>query len=220
MIEELINEIWLEYLNETDFEASYNSISYITDCLTRSYYRITKQESHEDSKNRYYRASGRLIHSFILDKLATKLNAKKDVYLKYETPEFVIAGVADIVADDYVLELKTTTKLPDKPNEAHVEQLNAYMAMANKAYGYIVYLSRVNGSAKSFEITFNPELWQLTQNKAKELRKACLDGYIPKPYKPRSWLAKACKHCEFKEICPYKVLSEVSLNGCATLADF
>ena len=76
MIEELINEIWLEYLNETDFEASYNSISYITDCLTRSYYRITKQESYEDSKNRYYRASGRLLHSFILDKLAEKLNAK------------------------------------------------------------------------------------------------------------------------------------------------
>ena len=220
MIEELINEIWLEYLAETDFEASYNSISYITDCLTRSYYRITKQESHEDSKNRYYRASGRLIHSFILDKLATKLNAKKDVYLKYETPEFVIAGVADIVAGDYVLELKTTTKLPDKPNEAHVEQLNAYMAMANKAYGYIVYLSRANGSAKSFEVTFDPELWQYTQDKAKELRKACLDGYIPKPYKPRSWLIKACKHCEFKEICPHKALSEVSSNGCATLDDF
>ena len=25
---------------------------------------------------------------------------------------------------------------------------------------------------------------------------------------------------EFKEICSHKVLSEVSLNGCATLADF
>jgi len=220
MLEKAIEEIWLEYLAETDFQAGYSSIAYITDCLTRSYYRIKLNSYEESYEKRYYRASGRLLHAFLLNRLAIKLNAQKDVYLKYETPDFVIAGKADLVADNYIVELKTVSKIPDKPNEVHIEQLNAYMAIANKAYGYVLYVSRVNGLAKCFEIIFNPQLWQSTQDKAKELKKACLEDYPPEPHKPKSWLAKACKYCEFKNICSYKVISEVSLNGYITLAEF
>ena len=209
-----VYSIWEEYLNEEPVSKHYGNISLITDCLTRSYFRIKAPNAGDISRSSYYLATGKLLHDFILRRLAAKFNAKFEVKLSYATKDIVLCGHADLVTDDFVLELKTVSRLPDKPAESHIEQLNAYMAMADKAYGYLLYVSRVDGSATCFEHVFNPNLWQNTIEKAKKLKKACELNTPPEPHKPKSWLSKSCVYCQYSEICPYAVVRGVTLDEC------
>lgn len=215
-LEKYIFDIWNEYLVETDFETDMSSLTYLCDCLTRSYYRVKLPEVHKQNRNVYYLAIGRLLHQWLCSRLAIKLGGQTEVLLSYETDHFVIKGRADIMTNDYIVELKTSGRLPEKPYESHVEQLNAYLAMSDKPYGYIVYVSRIDGSVKVFEHVIDNYMWNRTLEKAKVFRKACELNEPPEPYKSKQWLMKACKYCEYKSICVYKVIDVCKLSDFET----
>ncbi|RLE86321.1 MAG: hypothetical protein DRN04_19680 [Thermoprotei archaeon] len=63
-----------------------------------------------------------------------------------------LAGTPDAYNDEIVLEVKTVNKIPEKPYEHHVLQLNTYLNMLNYDLGLIIYISKKNGKIKVFEV--------------------------------------------------------------------
>ena len=106
-----------------------------------------------------------------------------------------IVGTPDILTDDSVIDIKTTSQSVSKPRDEHVVQVNVYMWMTNRKKGYLVYIIR-NENIRIFEVEYDEKLIELFLHHAKKLAECFTKKQAPKP--EYGW---RCARCQYWERC-------------------
>lgn len=171
-------------------------VSELTTCLRKSYYNRTRFERRIDVKN-IILTIGNGLHRALQAYLRERYGWSFEVELKMKLGEFWLTGHADIVtSDNDVIEIKTTSKLPGKPYENHLMQLNAYLYMSKARKGYLVYVDKNQGLVRVFKHYRDNKLWEELKQRAHIFWNHLKEKKTPKP--ERSIL---CNYCEWRWLC-------------------
>ncbi|RLG86901.1 MAG: hypothetical protein DRO39_01980 [Thermoprotei archaeon] len=181
-----------------EYPYAYPDIIHVTDacnpCLRQAYYKRVY-----GSIKRPAMIEGSRVHEELLDRLAYELNCTEEIstvyYYQYGGSLIAIEGVADLLCDGYIVELKTSRRGYIK--DSWVMQLNAYMKMFNVDKGFIVL---IHGDRESRievrEYQFSGELWDDFLDRVIRLHIA-LKNQEP----PVERNEKLCPYCEYKNLC-------------------
>ena len=115
----------------------------------------------------------------------------------------MIIGHVDLVSDETAIELKTVSRVPEKPYQKHVEQLNLYLHALGYSHGYLIYISRANARIKSFRIDYSESLAEYSLKKAKAIAKA-IELKDPSLIPPKFINNDLCFFCQYRIICELK----------------
>ena len=173
-------------------------VSEVVGCLRRSFYnrRIVSHDfRHIGDHEVVKRAIGLIMHDAMASQLKD-LGNDSEVSVAVDLGDFKLVGRADAIVDDSVVEFKFVSKLPDRPHEEHLLQVNAYMYMLKLNKGYIVYVDRNTGRVRVFQVSFSPRLWRKVVERAKQLHRYLVEGRIP-PRERGPW----CHGCEWYWFC-------------------
>ena len=174
----------------------------LTTCLTKSYF-IKKHGFPIDVELNLWALVGTAFHTTILPELAEITDGVVEPVKRFNYDNVTITAIPDLVTDNYVIELKTCNKIPDKPYPNHIEQTNAYMHIFDKYIGKIIYISRSQFRFKVYTILQDHELFNKTMQKAVILNNAIKRDKPPKPCLDEDQLKFYCKRCAFRYNCPY-----------------
>jgi len=140
------------------------------------------------------------LHELFIPFLAGKLNGEYEVEMEYEG----IKGKADIVTDEYVVEVKTVNNIPYKPYKSHLEQLNFYMQVLNKSKGLLLYIGKISHVTKLYEFFGDKDMFLKTLEKGKELKEALEKRKPPKCNLSLVEQRIYCKNCMYRRECNYE----------------
>ena len=102
---------------------------------------------------------------------------------------------AEVVAEE-VMEIKSVDRLPDRPHEHHVKQLQTYLAILDAPIGYLVYIDRGSGRNKVFRVRRDPRILEQIKKRAKQLHRYLTNNELP-PAKRGPW----CRYCPYQYLC-------------------
>ena len=139
---------------------------------------------------------GDAVHYIMRDMLSLGESEKR---FEKQVGDFKIAGRVDKILGNIVVEFKTTSQIPQKPYEHHIDQLQLYLWLSDLNIGYLVYVDKRRGKVKAFKVTRNDERIKRLLLKAKKLYSSLKTGMPPEP-DPKPW---ECEYCQFKELCEY-----------------
>ncbi len=108
-----------------------------------------------------------------------------------------IRGRVDRIAGETIFEFKTASSIPREPRDHHVDQMQLYFWLADRAKGFIVYVSKTTGQVKAFPVSRDEDRIKRLLERAIKLSDSLRQGAPPDPEK--GWL---CDYCEFRESCP------------------
>lgn len=112
-----------------------------------------------------------------------------------------VEGRADLIlsldGEDYVIEVKSTRKLPREPFKHHVQQLQLYLGAYGVGRGFLIYLEKQALAHRIFPVEFSLEAFKLLIDRAATLHMHLTNDDTPKPDAGR-W---ECRFCEFKTEC-------------------
>lgn len=189
--------IWFRKLVERTNKIIYNSnvihVSEVSGCLRKSYYDRKSLRPTLDIKN-VITTIGNGIHVLLQDLLREE-GWKTEAKVEWDFKKFKLIGHIDLLKEDVILEIKTVSKVPDKPYIQNLRQINAYIIMAHARKGYIIYIGK-NGYIRVFDVKPNKQLWHETVKRAFYLWH-CLSRNEP----PRPELSPLCGLCEYKWRC-------------------
>jgi len=158
-------------------------------CLRYAYFR--RKYKLEGEPN-YTTFMGIAIHDSILKFISDKT----EIHVENDIIEGYADAIIEINGQKYVFELKTVKKLPTKPYKSHIEQVNCYMNMLGIDKAVIVYVQRSDGKKTVFVVDRDPDLFTVTLDKARYLKK-CLEDNKPPKIRDESF----CFMCPFRKIC-------------------
>jgi len=107
-----------------------------------------------------------------------------------------VRGRADRVLGDALVEFKTASRIPNAPLDHHVDQLQLYFWLSDRERGFLVYVSKMSGEVRAFEVRRDEERVKSLLERAVELSRCLKNGVRPRP--EPGWL---CKFCEYREEC-------------------
>jgi len=178
------------------------AISLISDCALKCYYTYTLNLP-PDSTSKALAMMGTLIHELIQEQLIRYgYEAEKPVTIKI-SDNLRLSGHVDLANDNVAIELKTVSRVPEKPYPKHVEQLNLYLHALGYSHGYLIYISRANARIKSFRIDYSESLAKHSIEKAKVIAKA-IELEDPSVIPPNFANTDLCFFCEYRAICELK----------------
>lgn len=147
---------------------------------------------------------GILLHDVLLEAMAEYLDGEAEV-LTVEVFEihgklWKVFGMCDLLTPNYIIELKTTSYLPDKPKLSHLMQLEAYLRFFDRDYGYLVYVERHYGKRAIFKHYRDEALYNEFLDRLYDFTHALVTD-IPPSHIDQS-LCKLGKHkCPFYSYC-------------------
>ena len=178
------------------------AISHISDCALRCYYTYTL-DLPPDPTSKALAMMGTLIHELIQEQLIKEgYEAEKPVTIKI-SDNLRLSGHVDLANDETAIELKTVSRVPEKPYPKHVEQLNLYLHALGYSLGYLIYISRANARIKSFRVDYSESLAKHSIEKAKVIAKA-IELKDPSIIPPSFAEPDLCFFCEYRVICKLK----------------
>lgn len=162
----------------------------LTGCLRQAYFVRKYGKSYNEDM-----LMGMVIHEIIVDKLASKLGCMSEVEGIIQEDAVTIAGRADILCDDYIVEVKTS-KYP-VIKDTWVKQCQAYMKMFNKDKCIVAVLERpsLNPMMVSM-IKRNESIIDELLRRAKEYYVSLTENVIPQTID-----TSLCSVCNFKALC-------------------
>lgn len=183
-----------------------NSIIHVVEisgCLRRAYYDRNIPRARLDVHN-VVMAIGNGIH-YQLQELLRSEGWRPEYEVSWDFKKFKLIGHIDLYnpRENIVLELKTVNKVPDKPYDSHVIQVNTYLAMVRSRKGYIAYIAR-DGNIRVYKVSYDKELWEKAVRRAFYLFYSLRDRKPPKP--EQSFL---CSYCPYK----WKCFKEMNKGG-------
>jgi len=188
---------WFRKLIERSSRVHYDSnvvhVGEVSGCLRKAYYDRKSLRATLDIKN-VVATIGNGVHMALQDLLKEE-GWKTEVKVEWDFGKFKLVGHIDLFKNDVVLEIKTTSKVPDKPYLPHLRQLNAYLIMSHAEKGYLVYVAR-NGYVKVFEVKPDKKLWRETVKRAFYLWRCIHENRPPKPE-----FSPLCSFCEHRWRC-------------------
>jgi len=179
--------------------------SLLPSCLLRQYWIYKEGHTVSLEKSGVFKI-GELFHEFLTDALKSDgllmVESEKPVILavKYGGKWVRLSGRVDILLErdgvKAIVEVKSISKLPEKPLEHHVMQIQPYMLALNVEKAILVYLEKISLSWRIFEASFDSSVFEKMVERAVMLDKALAEDRAPKS--EPSW---ECRYCEFKERC-------------------
>ncbi len=156
-------------------------VSEVTGCLRRAWYE-RKYGLVEAHPRLIIYAIGNGLHEALQDYL-TRRGWQAEVELSVDAGGFRITGHADLYdpGRNIVVELKTASRLPDKPYRSHLTQLNAYLFMLRARVGFVVYIGKRDGFVRLFRHEWDPQLWRRLLERARILYRAVVEDKPPRP---------------------------------------
>ena len=174
-------------------------VSDVTGCLLKSYY-MRRRPFVTEAQAVVFRV-GEGVHTalqrYLHEKYGWSYEVEARMPIEDEYGEFELVGHADLLSpDNEVVEVKTTSKIPDEPYRSHVMQLNAYMYMLKAKAGYVLYIEKGGGRIRVFPVQFSKKLWGEVVRRAIKLHKALVTNTPPEP-EPNH----LCRYCPYKFDC-------------------
>ena len=145
-------------------------------------------------KARGYFAIGNILH----ESLQSAIRAQSEVSVRFSIDNIAIHGRIDVIINGYPYEIKTCTRLPEKPNYKHVHQLNIYTHILGKKYGYLVYVEKPTLRVKVFRVDHSSRMFQMDVNNFKL-------AISENPPKKSGWW---CTYCPLNRECKGGVLND------------
>ncbi len=172
------------------------NVSEITGCLRKSYYTRLYPLRPREAISLVIMSFGNGIHSQLQEHLTAK-GWMSEVEVSWDLRYFRLVGHADLYhpGKNIVIELKTTSRVPDKPYHSHIMQLNSYQAMLRAEKGYLIYIAR-DGRVEVYPHKYDKQLWNQTIKRAFHYYFSLQKKRTPKP-EP----SPLCKYCPFKWKC-------------------
>ena len=210
-----MNEAYVEHIVKSAFRRAYAELSAdrsdlgpdtihvgeLTYCLLKSYYERKYGVNYSDEKIVILglgQATHFLVESFVGEGVV------KEFRVEHGLEGFKLTGRPDLIVDDAVIELKTTSHIPVQPFSHHVLQLQAYLHLLDRRYGFIVYVCKRRGRVKAFRVERDPGAWEEIVGRARRLHLALVRGEPPEP-EP----GPLCRYCEFRSMCRKLARQEV-----------
>jgi len=175
-------------------------VTEVSRCIRQSFYsRIFIKTP--DFGAAYSILRGRLLHEVILGNMPIGVTEDKEgtrsITVEGEGLKVEVRGRADLVVGEYIVDLKTSERPPEKPPEEYRNQVQLYMELYGKKRGLIVYITR-EGLKHFIEERDERRISELKQ-KALKLSKALRENKLPEP-ETGPW----CKWCPWatQDLCP------------------
>jgi len=181
--------------------------SYLGLCIRKQFYiyRIGEKPSPETLA---IFATGEGVHEAVAGALrrSIKVEGAEMITRLKVNEEVSLSGRIDLLIEDqqgekYVVEVKSTSTIPEVPRYSHVMQLEIYLLAMDITTGFVLYWNKGNGGIKAFKAIRSDE-WK---NRIME-RSIMLDYFVrtgqPPPQEAyiegRNW---ECDACSFRETC-------------------
>jgi len=200
MVSELDVNRWLLKASESFRVLSREEVTVTevaTPCLRRSYY--SRVRTSPPSPAEFLKSLGNEAHLKLAEVLRAE-GCEVEVSVALQLDGFKLRGRVDALCSEkdgeVVVEFKVTNELPEKPYEAHVLQVQAYLLMLRLERGYIVYLSRTNGRVRVFKVERNGRALKLLVERARQLYEALVKSSPPPPERG-PW----CRDCPYHIVC-------------------
>jgi len=183
--------------------------SAIGSCLRKQYYMYTVERKPSSEKLAVF-ATGKGVHKAVAEALSvsgvvkveseeveTRLSVSKDVQLKGRIDILVV----EVNGERVVVEVKSTSRLPENPHENHLLQLQTYLHAAGLKRGILLYWDKRTGRVKTFEVEKDEKYLAKVAERAIVLHEHLKRGTPPLKeavLENRLW---ECDLCEFYDIC-------------------
>jgi CRISPR/Cas system-associated exonuclease Cas4 (RecB family) len=179
--------------------------SLLPSCLLRQYWIYKEGHTVSLEKSGIFKI-GELFHGFLTGALKSegvlKVESEKPITLAVKRGDVWvrISGRVDALVENgevkMIVEVKSISKLPERPLEHHVMQVQPYMLALGVEKTILVYLEKIDLSWRIFEVSFNSNVFEKMVKRAVMLDEALTEDRALKP--EPSW---ECRYCEFKERC-------------------
>jgi CRISPR-associated protein Cas4 len=179
--------------------------SLLPSCLLRQYWIYREGHTVSLEKSGIFKI-GELFHEFLTGVLKSEetltVESEKPVILavKHGDKWVRLSGRIDVLLNcesvKTIVEVKSISKLPERPLEHHVMQIQPYMLALGVEKTILVYLEKTDLSWRIFEVSFNSNVFEKMVERAVMLDEALTEDRAPKP--EPSW---ECRYCEFRERC-------------------
>ena len=141
---------WSEASAPRDAPPSVVFVSEVCQCLRKSYFQRV-QGLEPSGEKVVILVMGSALH-YIVERFGEYDGKLAEAELRGEYMGVELRGRADLILDDCVVELKTIIKVPQQPLEHHVDQLQLYLHLSARDYGYIVYVGKKDGRVVAFRV--------------------------------------------------------------------
>ena len=199
----LLYDIFREVLREElriyhDYEHVH--VTELVQCLRKSWFSRkfgdVEKLSHLSDTKCVILALGILAHRELARRLEP-LGFSCEVDLEYRVRDgLILCGRPDAVGENCVLEFKTVSSIPPNPYEHHYLQINTYLYMAGKQYGYLIYISKRDGVIKVFDVYRSEEYWRYVLTRAEKYQR-----YLVEDVCPPAEVHYLCQYCEWWLLC-------------------
>lgn len=169
-------------------------VTELTKCLRYSFYNRVLLSS-MDFRAAYRIIRGRLYHEFVTSSIPLGETEQRDslgkkaMFRARNGKEITITGRADLAVGDYVVDLKTVTRLPKEAYSDHLAQIQLYLYLYDKPRGLLVYIDD-GGRIKPVHVERNEDEISKLLRRAEELYEALRTGTPPPPEEDK-W----CRYC-------------------------
>ncbi len=183
--------------------------SSIGSCLRKQYYLYTVEEKPDPEKLAVF-ATGKGVHVAVAEALRKSGLVKVDaeeypVQLKV-SEEVRLTGRVDVLIVELdgtkvVVEVKSTSRIPDSPHESHFLQLQTYLHSMSLQKGFLLYWDKRTGATRAFEVEKDASSLQKIGERAIILHEHLKSGRPPfkeAVMENRLW---ECDFCEYYSIC-------------------
>lgn len=164
----------------------------VVGCLKKSYLSKIEPAKITRTQLRYF-SIGTIFHNFI-EELFKDFDSEVKFEKKFD--DFLVKGRIDLMNKEYIVEIKTCSKVVLRPREEHLAQLNFYLGMAERKKGMLVYINKNNFEIYQFEFSFNKLKFQENILFFKKLH-----GYLEKKEIPQTKPIFSCFSCPYHSIC-------------------
>ncbi len=156
---------------------------------------------------------GNILHDFVVEVLQSEKTPsvellKSEIPFKMKLDDFLISGRVDnlilIRADGktYLVEVKSTKFLFDKPQKHNIMQLQLYMHALGVHNGILLYVEKNALKTVIFDIPFDQKIVDNVLERFRRLHKDLNENVLPiaeaKIDDDIKWM---CKYCEYSERC-------------------
>ncbi|MCI4460682.1 MAG: PD-(D/E)XK nuclease family protein, partial [Thaumarchaeota archaeon] len=203
-----MRELWRRESAEHERRPGTFYPSYIGYCLRRQYY-IYRIGEEPTSERLAVFATGKGVHEAVAEALGASGEVRVEGVegdVKLSAGGITLSGRVDIILAEVggrrvVVEVKSTSRLPEAPQDHHLLQLQIYLNALGVDDGVLLYWDKRRGSLRAFDVRRDPS--QL--NRAVE-RALVLNEHLRKDAPPpreavmegRLW---ECDLCEYRGIC-------------------
>jgi len=183
-IEEFVNALHEKF--EEKYDPEWIMPTELATCLRRSWYARKKGRNIIGESA----VLGIVVHNTVQD-VAKRFNCEIEKEVEGEIAGIKVRGRADLVCDDAVIEIKTTTI----HDQRHYFQLAIYASLLKKDKAYMLYVDRNTANITFFQIDI-PFVLQFAIERLKAYYKAVIENKLP----PKEY-SQACKYCVYKSLC-------------------